>query len=131
MLNCGSHATCSTNWNSAELGSNSAQMTSARTRSMSEVQSAIQRALRATSSASPRRIRMAATPTSGRKVTRERSGQLCIASPDLEQEIPGEERHHADQHREGIMVEVARLEPAHQDRKPPRRLGETIRAEPV
>ncbi len=46
---------------------------------MSEVQSAIQRALRATSSGWPRRIRIASTPTSGRKVTRVRSGQFSIA----------------------------------------------------
>src|SRR5579862_3429942 len=131
MLNCGSQAACSTNWNSAELESKLAQIMSAKTRSMSEVQSAIQRALRATSSASPRRIMIAATPTSGRKVTRVRSGQFCIASPDLEQEIPGEERHHADQHREGIVVEVTRLEAARQDRETTRRLGKTIGAEPV
>src|SRR5579883_2723129 len=80
---------------------------------MSEVQSAIQRALRATASLSPRKTRMKATPASGRKVTRERRGQFSMKarSGDLPQEIPGDEGDDADQHDEGVVVEIAGLQP--------------------
>jgi len=44
MLKVGSHSACSTNWNSAVAGSNHAQMNSDRTKVMSDVHRAIQRA---------------------------------------------------------------------------------------
>src|SRR5579864_32433 len=132
MLNCGSHAACSTNWKSEVVGSKFAQMTSESPRSTSEVQSAIQRALRAMSSACPRRIRIANTPKSGRNVTRLRSGQLVIAcSTDLEHEIPRHERHDADQHREGIVIEVSGLKPAREHRQASRRRGKPVGPEPI
>src|SRR5215472_8642370 len=100
---------------------------------MSEVQSAIQRALRATASASPRSMRMRTTPAIGRKVTSVRMGKFSIgaASEDLPEEIPGDEQHHADQHDEGVVVEISRLQEARADRKSRRRRSEPVGTEPV
>ena len=106
-----------------EIGASSdrsrAQMASDRARSTSEVQSAIQRALRATSAASPRRIRIAkhAGERQEGDEAEERPVHPCFRSPDLEQEIPRDQHHHADQHREGVVIEVAGLQPARADRE--------------
>src|SRR5579875_3928615 len=133
MWNCGSHSACSTNWKSEVEGSKRTQMTSDKARSTSDVQSAIQRALRATSASAPRRIMMQSTPKVGRKVTRLSSGQLSIAltSADLEQEIPRHQHDDADQHREGIVIEVTGLEAARADGKAPRCRRKAVRAEAV
>ena len=48
---------------------------------MVAVQSATLRAFCATTAGSPRIIRMNAAPASGRKITRDRSGQSLIAAP--------------------------------------------------
>src|SRR5690242_14016052 len=118
MLKPGSHGARSTNWNWARVGSKAPQSAIASARSMSEVQSAIQRALRATASASPRSMKMSTTPAIGRKVTSVRMGKFSIAaSEDLPEEIPGDEQHHADQHHEGVVVEVSGLQQARPDRK--------------
>src|SRR5579863_2354991 len=107
-------------------------MTSESPKSTSDVQSAIQRALRAMSSTSPRKIRMANTPKSGRKVTRLRSGQLVIAcSTDLEHEIPRHDRHDTDQHRKRIVIEISGLQPARQHRQPACPSGDAVGAEPI
>src|SRR5689334_21625884 len=111
MLKPGSHGARSTNWKSARVGSKAPHSAIAKARSMSEVQSAIHRALRATASASPRSMRMSTTPASGRNVTRVRMGKFSItASEDLPEEIPRDEQHHADQHDEGVVVEISRLQ---------------------
>ncbi len=70
-----SQSACSTNWKAAVLPSKRNQMTSDSANTTSVVTSAIQRALLATALSDPRVSRMAATPTSGRKVTMLRMGQ--------------------------------------------------------
>src|SRR5690242_14931308 len=132
MLKPGSHGARSTNWNWARVGSKAPQSAIASATSMSEVQSAIQRALRATASASPRSMRMSTTPAIGRKVTSVRMGKFSIAaSEDLPEKIPGDEQHHADQHDEGIVVEISGLQQARADREPRRRGGEPVGTEPI
>src|SRR5262245_38909656 len=79
---------------------------------ISVVQSAIQRALRFSASPSPRIIMMSSAPTSGRKIVTERIGQLISTCPSTEHE-PGDERRYADQHGEGVVVEIAGLQPHH------------------
>src|SRR5688572_31734012 len=78
---------------------------------MSEVHNATLRQLWATTSSSPRMKKMKAAPTSGRKVTSERSGQSLIASTPHHDQIPGHQCRYPDQHDEGVMVDVARLQP--------------------
>src|SRR6266851_8201185 len=117
MLKLGSQSACSTNWNSAVAGSKPAQMKSDSTKVTSEVHSAIQRALRVATASSRRGSKtMSATPTSGRKVVRLRMGKLLVMagrpSPDGLEEVP---RHHddgADQYGEGVVIEIAGLQPA-------------------
>src|SRR5690242_2366244 len=127
MLKPGNQSARSTNWKSARAGSNAAQSPRDSRKTMSEVQSAIQRALRATSSSAPRRIRMKKTPASGRKVTRVRIGQFSMApSPDQPQEVPGDKDHDADQHDEGVVVDISRLEPAGAHRQPDGRRRDAV-----
>src|SRR5690242_1737796 len=78
MLKDGIQSARSTNWKSGELESKSTHSFSDSTKTMSEVQSAIERAFFAVVASSPRVSIMSAAPTSGRKVTRERIG---IAQP--------------------------------------------------
>src|SRR5207249_1377714 len=52
-------------------------------KTISEVDSAMLRALRATTASSPRAVMMNPTPTSGRNVTSERSGQWLMQPPGL------------------------------------------------
>src|SRR5262245_47035210 len=111
MPKAGIQVACSTNWKSALVRSNSNHSTADSRKVSSEVQSARYRALRATASGSPRRNRIRTDPTTGRKVTMERIGQsLMVRSPRLPVEIPGHQQHDADQHGEGIVVDVARLQ---------------------
>ena len=70
----------STNWKSAEAGSKRQTRMSEIAKVMSVVHSATQRALRAPASSS-RSMAMNSAPTSGRKVTTERIGQLAISAP--------------------------------------------------
>src|SRR6185312_6389632 len=116
----------STNWNAALDGSKSIHSSVDRMKTISEVDSAIDLALRATVSASPRAVMIKNTPTSGRKVTRVRSGQWIIA-PSPRQQVPGDQRDHADQHRERIVIDVPGLQPAHLAG----RRGNAVGAEPV
>src|SRR5437868_4909725 len=76
----------------------------------SVVHSAIQRALRRSAGPSPRNARMKSAPTSGRKVVTERTGQLMFRSSAGKHE-PGDERRHAQEHGERVMIEVTGLQP--------------------
>src|SRR5919199_924659 len=102
MLKVGIQSTFSTNWNSGVVGSKPSHRKTDSTNTIVEVHSAMLRALWATVSSSPRVARMKAAPTSGRKVTSERIGKPFIASPRRPQQIPGDQQHDADQHRERV-----------------------------
>src|SRR4051812_23429538 len=88
-----------------------------------EVHSAVIRALRATTSSVPRTNMMKSAPMVGRKVTTERIGQLALMTPSPEEQIPGDQRPHADQHRKRIMVDVAALQGTGAPREPQRVAG--------
>src|ERR1700737_467278 len=92
----------STNWKSAVFGSNSNHSTTDSAKSISDVHSAMLRAVRATTASSPRAIRMKAAPTSGKKVTSERSGQWLTAAflRSAREQIPGNDRDGGDHRRE-------------------------------
>src|SRR6266404_1133796 len=123
----------STNWKSAVFGSNSNHSTSDSPKSISDVHSAMLRALRATTSSSPRVIRMKAAPTSGKKVTSERSGQWLTAAflRSSREQVPGHDRDEPDHHREGIVIEVAGLQSARLARQVAGHRGNPVRTEPV
>src|SRR5258708_6393618 len=114
MLKVGSHSACSRNWNSAVAGSNHAQMNSDRTKVMSDVHSAIQRAFCAISTGSRRgSMKMRRTPTSGRNVVRLRIGKLLLMAGPSPDRLEEEPRHHddrADEDGEGVVVDVAALQ---------------------
>src|ERR1700759_1220722 len=74
----------------------------------SVVHSAIQRELRRAASSSPRLIQTTSAPRSGRKVTTDRMGQVTISLASNEHD-PGDQACDADQHREGVMIEIAGL----------------------
>src|SRR5450432_2821980 len=113
MLKAGSHSACSTNWNSGVAASKPAQMKSDSAQVTSDVHSAIQRALRATTSGAPRRTRMNAAPRSGRNVVSDRIGkELMPPSPTDPQQVPAHHDDDADQDGEGVVVEIAGLQPA-------------------
>src|SRR5579859_343669 len=62
--------------------------------------------------ASPRMDRTNSAPKRGRNVTMERSGQLLVISSAHLDDVPGYESRHADQHGEGVVVEIAALQRA-------------------
>src|SRR5580700_308625 len=97
---------------------------------MIEVESAMLRALRATTPASPRVVRMNPAPTSGRKVTSDKSGQWLMAR-SLRDQVPGDQRDDADQHGKGIVIDVAGLQPARLARQLARRGSDAVGAQPV
>src|SRR5579872_820052 len=110
MPKAGIQSASSTNWKSALVRSKRNQSTSETNSVMSDVHNARNRALRATASASPRRNRISAAPTSGRKVTTERMGHPFMArSPEPEQ-VPADQQDDADQHGKGVVIDIARLE---------------------
>src|SRR5215470_18548519 len=123
----------STNWKSAVLGSNSSHSTTDSTKSISEVHSAIQRAFCATTASSPRAIRMNAVPTSGTKVTSERSGQwlICASRRSPWEQIPRHNCDEADHHRKRIVIEIPRLQPTGLAREIAGDRGDAIRTEAV
>src|SRR6266550_829417 len=96
------------------LGSNWTHSMIDNANTISEVDSAMLRALRATMASSPRDVMMKPTPTKGRKVTSERSGQWLTGGPrpSPRQQIPGDQRNDADQHGKGVVIDVPGLQPA-------------------
>src|ERR1700759_2949787 len=104
-----SHAVFSTNWKSVCAGSKRHTRISETPKVTSVVQSAIQRELRLAASSSPRLVQTSSAPRSGRKVTTDRMGQVTISLASREHE-PGDQAGDADQHREGIVIEVAGLD---------------------
>src|SRR5215475_13916383 len=102
----------STYWKSVCAGSKRHTKISEMPKVTSVVHSAIQRELRRAASSSPRLIQTISAPNSGRKVTTDRMGQATISLASHEHE-PGDQACDADQHREGVMIEIAGLEPDH------------------
>src|SRR5262245_26684852 len=129
MLRAGTHSAFSSNWKPALVGSKRAHRTSEIRKTTTEVTRATLRQLRSTASLGPLMIRQKKAPSSRRKVISERMGQLVIALPH-EHEV-GDERRHADQHGEGIVVEVARLEAHQHARHVLGAGGEIVRPQPV
>src|SRR5581483_5392375 len=103
-----SQALRSTNWNSGEPGSKRQTRMSDMAKVTSVVHSAIQRALRRFPSVSPPISAMSSAPASGRNVVTDRIGQLTISPPPRQHE-PGDQGRHADQHGEGVVIEVSGL----------------------
>src|SRR6516165_780192 len=93
----------------------------------------MKRALRATTASSPRAIKMKAAPTSGKNVTRDRSGQWLTTNAlrSMREQIPRHERGQSDHHRKSIMVHIASLQPAGLPRQIAGHRSEAIRAKPV
>src|SRR3546814_7552084 len=54
---------------------------------------------------------MNSTPTSGRKMTRERTGQSLIMTSGSEGQVPAHQGDHPNQHREGVVIDVPGLQP--------------------
>src|SRR5215470_10655091 len=104
-----SHDVFSTYWKSVCTGSNRHTRISETPKVTSVVQSAIQRELRRAASSSPRLIQTISAPSSGRKVTTDRMGQVTISLASHEHE-PGDQPCDADQHRKGVVVEIAGLD---------------------
>src|SRR6185369_304388 len=111
MLSAGTQASFSSNWKPALVGSKCTHRSSETTNVISEVISAALRQLRSTASLGPWTTRQNSAPTSGRKVTTERIGQLAIVLSHEQHEV-ADERGNADQHYEGIVVQIPALEPA-------------------
>src|SRR5439155_12988927 len=109
----------STNWKSAVFESNWSHSSSDNAKSISDVHSAILRALRATTTSSPRAVRMNPVPMSGTKVTSKSSGQwlTTIVPGSARQKVPCDQRYEPDHHREGVVVEIASLQPARPSRQ--------------
>src|SRR6185437_3409451 len=103
----------STNWNSAEPASKRHTITSEIAKVTSVVHIATQRAVPRASRSLPRTSNMTSSaPSSGKKVTTERMGQLRFMSFHRQHE-PGNEGGCADQHGEGVMIKVAGLQAHH------------------
>src|ERR1700722_11619085 len=102
----------STNWNSAELGSKRHTITSEIAKVTSVVHIATQRAVPRARLSLPRTSVMNSAPSNGRKVTTDRMGQLRFMLFHRQHE-PGDEGGRADQHGEGVVVEIAGLQPHH------------------
>src|SRR5215475_2588845 len=98
----------STYWKSVCAGSKRHTKISEMPKVTSVVHSAIQRELRRAASSSPRLIQTISAPNSGRKVTTDRMGQVTISLASHEHE-PGDQARDADQHREGVVIEIAGL----------------------
>src|SRR5204863_8290243 len=85
------------------------------------------RALRATIASSPREVMMNPTPTRGRNVTSDRSGQWLMARPrSPRHQIPGDQGADTEQHGEGVVVDIAGLQPASFPRQFARRGGNAV-----
>src|SRR6516162_4514513 len=123
----------STNWKSEVLGSNSNHNTSDRAKSISDVHRAMKRALRATTASSPCAIRMKAVPTSGIKVTSERSGQWLtkVSLRSTREQVPGDDRYEADHHRKRVVIEIPGLQSARLACQVACYCRDPVRAEPI
>src|SRR3989338_9216382 len=108
MSNPGIHSARSTNWKPALSVSKPNQRKRESRNSIPLVHSATLRTLAATTSASPRMNRMKAAPTSGNMIKSERMGSSNIACglSHLSQDIPGDQPDDADQHGEGVVIEI-------------------------
>src|SRR6478735_6570958 len=111
MLSAGTQASFSSNWNPALVGSKLTHSSSEITKVTSEVIRAALRQLRSTASFGPWTTRQNTAPTKGRNVMTERIGQLTIALSHEQHEV-ADEGGDADQHDEGVVVQVAALEAA-------------------
>src|SRR6185312_10806302 len=101
----------STNWKSVLAGSKRAIRISETAKVTMVVHSAIQRAVRLAASSPPRASSQTkSAPSSGRNVTTERIGQVVILLASHAEHEPGDQAGDADQHREGIVIEVAGLQ---------------------
>src|SRR6185437_12790036 len=123
----GSQGTDSTNWKPGFDGSKSNHRISERPNTMRLVQSAVQRALAATVSASPRTHMMTMQPTSGSQVSSESSGKPAafIASPHQQED--GDQHDHPDQHHEGVGCQRSVLDAHDLARPVGRDLREAVR----
>src|SRR5690554_5715355 len=77
---------------------------------------------------------MKRAPTSGRKVTRESSGQVLIAgppSPHCPEHVPGDQQNDADHHGKGIVIEISALQPDGALRKIARDVRYAVRSQAV
>src|SRR5476649_1514784 len=129
MLSDGIQASFSSNWKPGLVPSNRAHSISEIRKVATEVISAALRQLRSTASFGPLTTRQNSAPTSGMNVTSDRIGQLDIVLPRPAE--VGHGRHDADQHGEGVVVEIAALEAAQHPRDIARARGDAIRTEPV
>src|SRR6185312_17071868 len=127
-----SHECFSTNWNSAEAVSKRHTITSEIAKVTSVVHSATQRAVPLATQALPRTANMMNNaPTSGRKVTTERMGQVIGLSLSHREHEPGDEERRADKHGEGVVIEVTGLQPDHVARDVEDARGDAVGAEAV
>src|SRR5947207_15179641 len=130
MFSAGTQASFSSNWNPALVESKCTHSSSETRKVTSEVISAALRQLRSTASLGPLTTRQNSAPTSGRKVTTERIGQLTIILPHEQHEV-GQQRRQADQHHEGIVVQVAALEATEHAGKVLSARRDAVRTQPV
>src|SRR5688572_26588012 len=130
MPSAGTQSSFSSNWKLALVPSKRTHRTSEIRKVATEVISAALRQFRSTASLGPFTTRQKNAPTSGRKVTTERIGQLDIRLPRRQHEVR-DEACHADQHHERIVVEVAALETAQHARHVLRPRRDVVRAETV
>src|SRR5882724_3889219 len=131
MLSAGTHSSFSSNWKPALVTSNRAHRSSEITKVTSEVTSAALLQLRSTASLGPFTTRQNSAPTKGRNFTSDRIGQLDIATLPRRQHEVGHEAGDADQHREGIVIEVAALETHQHARHVLGARGDIIGTQPV
>src|SRR5512133_3548175 len=133
MLKAGIQTALSCIWKSAVPGSKLNQMPSDSRNVATEVSSATLRVLRATTSGWPRMATIKAAPSSGRNVTSERTGKLANvgASTGHAKQIPGDENQHADQHGEGVVEDVAGLQPYRAAGDPHGGGGDAVGPDPV
>src|SRR5262245_51743373 len=131
MLSAGTQSAFSSNWKPAFVGSKRTQSRTEITNVTTEVTSAALLQLRSTASLGPLTARQNSAPTSGRNVTSERIGQLDIGLPRRRQHEPGDERHHANQHYKGIVIDITALEAAEYARHVLRSCREVVGPEPV
>src|SRR3954468_10857050 len=130
MLSAGIQGTFSSNWKAALVGSKCIHSSSDTRKVTSEVIRAALRQLRSTASFGPLTTRQNSAPTRGRKVTTERIGQLTIALSHEQHEV-ADEGGDADQHDEGVVIQVTALEAAQHTGEILRARGDAVGAQPV